>query len=138
MLHRLERAFLPLDLVRAVTRYEVATARKAELEAKPTREWSGTDFDSWVDCERTILDSVMVLVAAGRMDLLETPVDPVIRAAADFRKAALRAAALSNEALSPNMADLDADSLAAAEDLMAGARATLAAAGMLHLIGGGV
>jgi hypothetical protein len=32
------------------------------------------------------------------------------------------------------MSGLDADSLAAAEDLMAGSRATLAAAGMLHLI----
>ena len=35
-----------------------------------------------------------------------------------------------------HLSDLDADSLAHAEDLRAGARATLAEAGALHLIGG--
>ena len=136
-LANLERAFLPLPLIRAVTRYEVASTLKAELEAKPTREWSGANFESWVGCERTILDSVTTLVVAGRMDLLKLPVDPAIRAAADFRKAAKRAASLSTEALSPHMSDLDADSLAHAEELKLGARATLAAAGRLDLIGGG-
>jgi hypothetical protein len=137
-LSRLERAFIPapLHVVRAVTRYEVAVSRRAELEAKPTREWSGAEFDSWVGCEQTIVESLTALVAAGRMDLVAGPVDPVFRAVADFRKAALRAAALSNEALSPDMQILHVDDLAHAEDVMAGARAVLAKAGALHLIGG--
>jgi len=124
-------AQLPLEIRRAVARYEAAVERKAVLDAKPTASWSGAEFDSWVGCERTILDSVTTLALAGQAD-----VDPVIRAAADFRKAALRAANLSNLALSPEMLTLHADDLAHAEDLMAGARATLAKAGRLDLIGG--
>ena len=127
---------LPLEIRRAAARYEAAVERKAALDAKPTASWSGADFDAWADSERTILDSVTTLALAGHADLIEADVDPVIRAAADFRKAALRAANLSNLALSPEMLTLHADDLAHAEDLMAGARAELKAAGMLRLIGG--
>ena len=129
-------AQLPLEIRRAVARYEAAVERKAVLDAKPTASWSGAEFDSWVGCERTILDSVTTLALAGHADLIDADVDPVIRAAVDFRKAALRAANLSNLALSPEMLTLHADDLAHAEDLMAGARATLAKAGRLDLIGG--
>jgi hypothetical protein len=63
---------------------------------------------------------------------LATPA--VVRAVTVYETAAVHAAELSNVAWTGNMSGLDADSLAAAEDLMAGSRATLAAAGMLHLI----
>jgi hypothetical protein len=59
----------------------------------------------------------------------------VVRAVAVFETAAVHAVQLAALAESGDMTDLDADSLAAAEDLMAGARATLAEAGALHLIG---
>jgi len=125
----------PLDVLRAVTRYEIATDRKAELEAKPTRSWSGAEFDSFVDCDRILVESAMTLAAAGRMDLIKEIITPVIRAVVDFRRAALRAANLGNEALFSGMPTMLADDLAHAEDIMAGAKATLAAAGSLDLIG---
>lgn len=46
----------------------------------------------------------------------------------------MHARQLAAVAESGGMSDLDADSLAVAEDLMAASRATLAAAGQLHLI----
>jgi hypothetical protein len=58
----------------------------------------------------------------------------VLRAVAVYEAAATHAAALAVVAESGRMSDLDADSLAVAEDLMAGARSRLAAAGMLHLV----
>lgn len=48
--------------------------------------------------------------------------------------APLPLAAVAAQAESGQMTDLDADSLAHAEELMAGARATLSAAGRLDLI----
>ncbi|MFJ9012308.1 hypothetical protein [Streptomyces canus] len=134
-LAKLERAFLPLDLVRAVTRYEIATERRAGLEAKPTREWSGADFSSFADCERVLIESAMMLAVKGRMDLIDGIITPVIRAVVDYRRAALRAANLGNEALFSGMPTMHADDLAHAEDLKLGARATLAEAGRLDLVG---
>ncbi|MDR3083109.1 MAG: hypothetical protein LBV60_19685 [Streptomyces sp.] len=58
----------------------------------------------------------------------------VIQAVAQFETAAVHAKELAAVAASGRMSDLDADSLVAAEDLMAASRATLAAAGLLHLI----
>lgn len=55
-----------------------------------------------------------------------------------YKAAAARAAKLARKAVSdeePPLSDLDADSLAHAEDLMAGSRATLSRAGCLDLIG---
>lgn len=125
-----------LEVAEAITRYEIAIERKAALDAKPTREWSGANFDSWVGCERTILDSVTTLALAGHADLIDADVDPVIRAAADFRKAEARANELMAIGRAGRMSDLDADDLAHNVDLMAGDRATLAKAGRLDLIGG--
>ncbi|MER8004791.1 hypothetical protein [Streptomyces sp. NPDC094149] len=69
-----------------------------------------------------------------------TPVTVVSLAVAEairvFETASLHAAQLAARAESGGMSDLDADSLAHAEDLMAGARAELAKAGRLDLIGG--
>ncbi|MFJ6566592.1 hypothetical protein ACIQNU_04180 [Streptomyces sp. NPDC091292] len=53
-----------------------------------------------------------------------------------YETAAVHARELGVLAASGRMSDLDADSLAAAEDLMAGASAVLATAGRLDLIGG--
>lgn len=61
---------------------------------------------------------------------------PLVQAVAVYETAAVRAVQLAALADSGfTLSDLDADSLAHAEDLMAGARATLAAAGRLDLIG---
>ncbi|MFL4904854.1 hypothetical protein ACJ6WF_17105 [Streptomyces sp. MMS24-I2-30] len=63
------------------------------------------------------------------------PLPPqVVEAVARYEAAAVHARDLAALAASGRMSDLDADSLAAAEDLMADARATLAAAGQLRLI----
>jgi predicted HAD superfamily phosphohydrolase len=58
----------------------------------------------------------------------------VVRAVTVYETAATHAADLAAVAAAGRMTDLDADSLAVAEDLMAGSRATLTAAGMLHLV----
>lgn len=58
----------------------------------------------------------------------------VVRAVTQYEAAAVHARELAEVAASGRMTDLDADSLAAAEDLMAASRATLATAGQLHLI----
>ncbi|MFC5634705.1 hypothetical protein [Streptomyces bullii] len=60
---------------------------------------------------------------------------PLIRAVAQYETAAEHAVQLAALAEAGRMTDLDADSLAAAEDVMAAARATLAQAGRLDLIG---
>jgi hypothetical protein len=60
---------------------------------------------------------------------------PEVReAVATYRTAAARASALVIEADLDRMTDLDADSLAAAEDLMAGSLAVLVEAGVAHLV----
>lgn len=59
---------------------------------------------------------------------------PLVQAVAQYETAAVHAVQLAALAESGRMSDLDADSLAHAEELMAGARATLASAGRLDLI----
>lgn len=61
---------------------------------------------------------------------------PVAEAVTRYETASVWAVQLAARAESGTLSDLDADSLAHAEDLMAGARAVLSEAGMLHLIGG--
>lgn len=60
---------------------------------------------------------------------------PLVRAVAQYETAAERAVQLAVLAETGTMSDLDADSLAAAEDVMAAARTVLAKAGRLDLIG---
>jgi len=74
--------------------------------------------------------------AVRRLELaLSLPVAPnVVRAVTQYEAAAVHAQELAALAASGRMSDLDADSLAAAEDLMAASRVALAAAGQLHLI----
>jgi hypothetical protein len=59
---------------------------------------------------------------------------PVVQAVTVYETAAEHAAQLAARAETGHMSDLDADDLAHAEELMAGARATLHAAGRLDLI----
>lgn len=60
----------------------------------------------------------------------------VAEALTRYETASVRAVQLAALAEADKLSDLDADSLAHAEELMAGARAVLAAAGRLDLIGG--
>jgi hypothetical protein len=60
---------------------------------------------------------------------------PLVEAVAAYETAAVHVVQLAARAESGTLSDLDADSLAHAEDLMAGAKATLAKAGRLDLIG---
>jgi len=59
---------------------------------------------------------------------------PIIRAVTQYQTAAVHAAQLADLAESGRMTNLDADSLDLAQHLMADAHATLAEAGMLHLL----
>jgi hypothetical protein len=61
---------------------------------------------------------------------------PIVRAVAEYETAAVHAAQLAGLAEAGRMTDLDARSLADAEDVMAAARTVLAKAGRLDLIGG--
>lgn len=66
------------------------------------------------------------------------PTPAVVDAVAVYETAATHAAELAAKAATGDgLPALDVRSWEFAEDLMAGSRATLAAAGMLHLVGGG-
>lgn len=77
-------------------------------------------------------------VAIGRLGVRLALPGPVADAVLSYRSAAARAALLMDLAGAEYaLSALDWDDLAHAEDLMAGAKATLAAAGMLHLVASG-
>ena len=124
-LHVLElRLAFPETVVRAVVRFEIARDRKAELEAKPTHEWSAAEYDSWVDCDRVIAESRAVLAEAG-LSHLAPPT--LAETAARYETAAAHYRALA--------ASADFDGCLAAQDEMGHCRCQLAAAGRLDLIG---
>jgi hypothetical protein len=68
----------------------------------------------------------------GFAAITESPA--IVRAVTVYETAALHRATLAELAETGQLSDLDAEGFDIAADLMAGARATLAAAGMLHLI----
>lgn len=71
-MRRLELAFASPEVVRAVTRYEVASARTAELSAAmDTRHLSGAEFDSLVLAQDVMAASQATLAVAGHLDLIE-------------------------------------------------------------------
>ncbi len=71
-LARLELALLPLDLVRAVTRYKVASARTAELShLMDSRNLSGAEFNALFDAQAAMAGARAELKDAGRLDLIE-------------------------------------------------------------------
>lgn len=122
-LPRLERALLPvsLDVVRAVTRYEIAALRYDELIARPAHSLSPAEFSSIGQAQQTIAESLGVLAEAKRLDLI-APAETASR----YRSAALHCRSLA--------ADADFDGCLAAQDEMAMCRCQLAAAGRLDLI----
>lgn len=73
-LHRLERAFLPLPLIRAVTRYEIAAARYDELIARSAHTLSPAEFDSFQAAEQTLAESLGVLADARMLHLIDKAV----------------------------------------------------------------
>lgn len=75
--------------------------------------------------------AAMVLAKLERSSIAPAVVEAVTR----YEAAALHVIELSDLAAIGDLSDLDADSLAHAEDLMAGARAVLAKAGRLDLVG---
>lgn len=73
-LSRLERAFLPvpLDIVRAVARYENASATTAELSAlMDSRTLSAAEFGRLEFAQDTMRESRATLAAAGQLHLVE-------------------------------------------------------------------
>lgn len=69
----LERAFLPPDVIRAVTVHETAAVRAAELAAKAAvgADLEALDVRSWQFAEELMAGSRATLAAAGRLDLIE-------------------------------------------------------------------
>ena len=126
MLARLERAFLPvpLPLVRAVTRYETATARYDELIARPASTLSPAEFDAVGEAQQAIAESLRVLADAGRLDLI-APAETAAR----YRQASAHCRELA--ASGKYVACLPV------QDEMTMCRRQLQAAGRLDLIGGG-
>ncbi|MET8080044.1 hypothetical protein [Streptomyces sp. NPDC005303] len=122
-LARLERAFLPLPVVRAVTRYEVATARFDELAAKPASELKPAEVDAFGEAQQTIAESVAVLAEAKRLDLI-APAETATR----YRQASAHYQALA--------AGGDYEGCEYVRDEMGHCLCQLEAAGRLDLVGG--
>jgi hypothetical protein len=122
-LARLEQAFLPMPLsvVRAVARYEVAAARYDELIAKPVGDLKPAEVDAIGDAQQVIAESFGVLAEASRLDLI-APAE----AAARYRLAVSHYRQLVTAA--------DYDGCLDAQDEMAMCRCQLAQAGRLDLI----
>ena len=59
-----------LDLARAATRYEVATARYDELIARPASSLSPREVDAVGEAQQAIAESLGTLADAGRLDLI--------------------------------------------------------------------
>lgn len=120
-MRRLELALAAPEIVRAVTRYEVATARYDELIAKPASALKPAEVDAFGDAQQVIAESLAVLAEASRLDLI-APAE----AAARYRVAASHCRQLVEAA--------DFDGCLEAQDEMAMCRCKLAAAGRLDLI----
>ncbi|CAM5602585.1 hypothetical protein [Streptomyces coeruleorubidus] len=120
-LAKLERAFLPVSLVRAVTRYEIAVEYRDRLSERRATTWTAAEFGSFFDCGPIFEESLRALEAAGRLDLIAPA-----RIASRYRRAASTCRSLA--------ASADFDGCLAAQDEMAMCRCQLADAGRLDLI----
>ncbi|MER7053436.1 hypothetical protein [Streptomyces sp. NPDC000351] len=118
---RLERALLPLDVIRAVTRYETAALRYDELAARPAASLSSAEFDAIRLSRETMTDAFAVLATAGQTSLLAP-----LEVATSYRYAAAHCQKLAEAA--------DFDGCLAAQDEMRMCRCQLEAAGRLDLI----
>ena len=126
VLAKLERAFLPLPLVRAVTRYEVATVRYDELIARPASSLSPAEFNAVGEAQQTIAESLGVLADAGRLDLI-APAETAAR----YRQASAHCRELVS-----NPQGVDFKLWLCTQDEMAMCLCQLEQAGRLDLIGG--
>ena len=126
VLAKLERAFLPLPLVRAVTRYEVATVRYDELIARPASSLSPAEFNAVGEAQQTIAESLGVLAEAGRLDLI-APAETAAR----YRQASAHCRELVS-----NPQGVDFKLWLCTQDEMAMCLCQLEQAGRLDLIGG--
>ncbi|WP_416477015.1 hypothetical protein [Streptomyces sp. LKA04] len=59
---------------RAVTRYEVAAARYAELAVVDGRAMTGAEFQALADAKTVMADAVRTLTSAGQLHLIEVAV----------------------------------------------------------------
>lgn len=111
-----------------------ATTRTVERTASDGTTWTATEITLTVHVPDVGPVDVVTDIEDNPEHGYRTDV-PVVMLAR-YRAASVRAGQLAALAEADGMSDLDADSMAHAEDLVAGARATLAAAGRLDLIGG--
>jgi hypothetical protein len=123
-LARLESAFapLPLHVVKAVTRYEIASARFDELDARPAASLSIAEVDAYFAAQQTVGEAFTTLAEAGRLDLI-APAE----VAARYRWAAVHCRQAA--------ASADYEACADAQDEMRMCKCQLAKAGRLDLIG---
>lgn len=112
---------LPADAVKAMVRLETAFAPAVAAQRSVERTVAGLRNGESAVINGTTVTAVSLAVA---------------EAVTRYETASVCAVQLAARAESGGLSDLDADSLAHAEDVMAGAKAVLAEAGMLHLLGG--
>ncbi|MGX1220364.1 hypothetical protein [Streptomyces ambofaciens] len=122
-LARLETAFLPLDVVRAVTQYEMAAFRYDQLIARPASSLSPAEFDAIRLSQETMTRAFSVLAEAGQTSLLAP-----LEVATSYWDAAAHCQELAKAA--------DFDGCLAAQDEMRMCLCLLEQAGRLDLIGG--
>ncbi|MGW5426854.1 hypothetical protein ACWET9_06455 [Streptomyces sp. NPDC004059] len=77
-MRRLELALAAPEIVRAVTRYEVATARYDELIAKPASDLKPVEVDAIGDAQQVIAESFGVLAEAGMHHLVLALADQTV------------------------------------------------------------
>jgi hypothetical protein len=124
-LANLERAFLPLDLLRAVTRYEANTARYDDLIARPASSLSPREFNAVGEAQQAIAEALGALADAGRLDLI-APAETAAR----YRQASAHCRALVS-----NPQGVDFKLWLCTQDEMAMCLCQLEQAGRLDLIG---
>ncbi|MCX5598400.1 hypothetical protein OOK29_09645 [Streptomyces phaeochromogenes] len=121
-LSRLDLKLADPAIVRAVTVYEIATARYDELVIRPASTLSGAEFHSLTSAQLRLTKAFTTLAEAGRLDLI-APAETAGRyrlASLDCRRAA---------------AQSDFDGCLVAQDEMRMCRCQLESAGRLDLIG---
>ncbi len=121
-LARLELAFLPPHVADAASRYEIATARFDELQARPASELSPAEVDAYYAAQLTLSEAFCTLAEAKRLDLIEPA-----ETAARYRWASVHCRRLVESE--------DFEGCAEAQDEMAMCRCQLANVGRLDLIG---
>lgn len=113
---------LPPHVLRAVSRYEIASARFDELDARPASQLSPAEVDAYFEAQQTVADALGVLAEAKRLDLIEPA-----ETAARYRWASVHCRRLA--------ASADFEGRAEAQDEMRMCRCQLQSAGRLDLIG---